>query len=159
MPDRFIRTIDGTTGGLLTLVGIYLTGLGVSWLVVPTAGREAGVQWINDHWVIPIDGLTSGHVAWWWLVGGLVTFIGGILSRHHWAERTAIAAAIIAPLLVAALFVGAWVDGSASTGAVSAWSYALPAIIVSWHTSRQRRAAENGELHTGKLPTVTADRG
>jgi len=156
MPDRIIRTIDGPTGGLLTIIGIYLTGLGVSWLIVPSTSREAGVEWVNRSAAIPVDGLTAMHIAWWWIIGGLVTLAGGIFSRCHWAERAAIAAGIITPGLVAALFIGAWVDGTAPTGAISAWSYMFPGVLISWQVSRERRAVEDGHLaHTGSLPIIT----
>ncbi|TFI01623.1 hypothetical protein [Micrococcus lylae] len=156
MPDRLIRTIDGPTGGLLTIIGIYLTGLGISWLRMPSTSREAAVEWVNRAPIIPISDLTATHIAWWWIIGGTLTLTGGILSRRHWAERTAIAAGIITPGLVSALFIGAWVDGTAPTGAISAWSYLLPAALISWQVSRERRAAEDGHLiRTGSLPTIT----
>ena len=152
MPDRIIRTIRGPVGGLSVILGLYLIGLGASWIILPSTSREAGVQWINHNTAIPITGLTAAHVAWWWVAGGLVALFGGMFSRCRWAERAAVAAAIFTPITVAALFIGAWVDGSASTGAISAWSYLLPAAIMLWQVSHERRRADPGALVTAPTP-------
>ena len=130
MPDRIIRSVHGPTGGLLVVIGTYLAGLGIQWLASPSNSRAAGVEWINDNRYIPVDGLTSDHVAWWWIIGGTITLIGGLTSNQPFAERAAIAAGIFFPAIVAALFVGAWIDGSAPHGITTAWSYTLPSVLV-----------------------------
>ena len=155
MPDRIIRTVHGPTGGLLVIIGAYLLGLGGWWLLVPTESRSAGVQWINDSAHIPITGLTSAHVAWWWTIIGAITLVGGLWSRRAWLERAAIGSAIFGPLLIAAVFIGAWVDGDAPTGGTAAWSYALPSVIVLWQVSHERRRTERGDTLTGPLPIIS----
>lgn len=155
MPDRIIRTVHGPTGGLLVVIGTYLVGLGVQWLASPSSSRAAGVEWINENRYIPVDGLTSDHVAWWWIIGGTITLIGGLTSNQPLAERAAIAAGIFFPAIIAALFVGAWIDGSASHGITTAWSYTLPSVLVAWQVSRERRRVEAGEhIHTSTIPCV-----
>ena len=155
MPDRIIRTVHGPTGGLLVVIGVYLAGLGIQWLASPSSSRAAGVEWINENRYIPVDGLTSDHVAWWWIIGGAITLIGGLTSNQPLAERAAIAAGIFFPAIVAALFVGAWIDGSASHGITTAWSYTLPSVLVAWQVSRERRQVEAGEhIHTSTVPCV-----
>lgn len=155
MPDRIIRTVHGPTGGLLVVIGVYLAGLGVQWLLSPSTSRAAGVEWINDNRYIPVDGLTSDHVAWWWIIGGAITLIGGLTSNQPFAERAAIAAGIFFPAIVAALFVGAWIDGSAPHGITTAWSYTLPSVLVAWQVSRERKRVETGEhIHTSTMPCV-----
>ena len=155
MPDRIIRTVHGPTGGLLVVIGVYLAGLGIQWLASPSSSRAAGVEWINKNPHVPVDGLTSDHVAWWWIIGGAITLIGGLASNQPFAERAAIAAGIFFPAIVAALFVGAWIDGSASHGITTAWSYTLPSVIVAWQVSRERKRVETGEhIHTSTMPCV-----
>ena len=57
------------------------------------------------------------------------------------------------PAIVAALFIGAWIDGSAPQGITTAWSYALPSVLVAWQVSRERRRVETGEhIHTSTIP-------
>ena len=155
MPHRIIRTIHGPTGGLLVLIGIYLIGLGTQWILFPSSSREAGVEWINRNPMIPLTDLTSTHVAWWWLIGGTLTLTGGLASNIPTAERTAIAAGIFFPAIVAALFIGAWIDGTAPHGVTSAWSYALPSVVIAWQVSRERQRVERGEhMHTAAIPHV-----
>ena len=155
MPDRIIRTVHGPTGGLLVVIGTYLAGLGIQWLASPSNSRAAGVEWLNENRYIPVDGLTSDHVAWWWIIGGAITLIGGLASNQPLAERAAIAAGIFFPAIVAALFVGAWIDGSAPHGITTAWSYTLPSVLVAWQVSRERKRVETGEhIHTSTMPSV-----
>lgn len=157
MPDRIIRTVDGPTGGLLVIVGIYMLGLGWGWLARPTESRNSGVEWINDSAYIPLSGLTSEHVGWWWLLTGAVALLGGLLSKRKWLERAAIVAAIFGPLLIAGVFVGAWVDGDAPTGGTAAWSYALPASLVVWQLSHEKQRVERGEVLTAPIPTIETE--
>lgn len=131
MPHRIIRTIHGTLGDILVIFGIYMTGLGLSWFALPTDSRESGVQWINES-AIPVTSLTSGHVAVWWIVGGVLTFVGGLFSQRPLFERVGVAAGIFFPFVVAGLFVGGWVDGAAHTGIISAWSYLVPSVVILW---------------------------
>ena len=157
MPDRIIRTVDGPTGGLLVIVGIYLLGLGGWWLAQPTESRNSGVEWINESSYIPLSGLTSAHVGWWWLLTGAVALLGGLLSKRKWLERAGIVAAIFGPLLIAGVFVGAWVDGDAPTGGTTAWSYALPAALVVWQLSHEKQRVERGEVLTAPIPTIETE--
>lgn len=152
------RPTRGPTSGLLAVIGVYLAGLGVWWLMHPTESRSAGVQWINDSPLIPVTGLTSAHVAWWWVIGGAIALTGAVASRWSWAERAGVAAAIFCPSVVAAIFVGAWIDGDAPTGGTAAWSYCLPAALTIWHVSAERRRVERGDLATGTLPTIREGR-
>lgn len=153
MPDRIIRTVHGPTGGLLVVIGVYLAGLGAQWLLFPSSSRAAGVEWINRNSFVPVGSLTSDHVAWWWIIGGTITLIGGLASSRPLAERAAIAAGIFFPAIVAALFIGAWIDGTAPQGMTTAWSYALPSVIVAWQVSRERRRVETGEhIRTSTIP-------
>ena len=140
MPDRLIRTADGLLGGLLVINGLYLAGLGVSWFYQPTKTRAAGVEWINDS-ILPVT-LSWEHVAWFWILGGALSLLGGVLSKYPRWERTGVIAASMTPLIVSAVFVGAFIDGSAPTGVTAALSYAYAGAIPLWFIHHERRSAE-----------------
>ena len=141
MPDRLIRTADGLLGGLLVINGLYLAGLGVSWFYQPTKTRAAGVEWINES-ILPITTLSWEHVAWSWILGGALSLLGGALSKRRRWERMGVIAASMTPLIVAAVFVGAFIDNSAPAGATTALSYAYAGAIPLWFIHHERRSAE-----------------
>lgn len=153
MPHRIIRTIHGTLGDILVIFGIYMIGLGLSWFALPTSSRESGVQWINES-VLPVNGMTSGHVAWWWIVGGTLTLVGGLFSRKSLLERMGVAAGIFFPFVVAGLFFGGWVDGASRTGIVSAWSYFVPSAVILWSALRGSDDPKEIRVVTGQMDQV-----
>ena len=143
MPHRIIRTIHGTLGDILVIFGIYMIGLGLSWFLLPSNARESGVQWINES-SLPVTGLTSEHVAWWWIIGGVLTLVGGLFSQRPLFERVGVAAGIFFPIVVAGLFVGAWADGASRTGIISAWSYLVPSAVILWQARQD--GSDPGEI-------------
>lgn len=154
MPHRIIRTIHGPLGAILVIFGIYMIGLGLSWFAVPTGSRESGVQWINES-SLPVTSLTSEHVAWWWIVGGVLTLVGGLFSRRPLLERVGVAAGIVFPFVVAGLFVGAWADGASRTGIISAWSYLVPSVVILWHAFQSESDPEEIRVVTSQMDQVS----
>ena len=141
MPDRLIRTADGLLGGLLVINGLYLASLGVSWFYQPTKNRVAGVEWINDS-ILPITTLSWEHVAWFWILGGTLSLLGGVHSKRRGWERMGVVAAVMTPLIVSAVFIGAFIDNSAPFGVAAALSYTYAGAIPLWFIHRERRSAE-----------------
>lgn len=153
MPHRIIRTIHGTLGDILVIFGVYMIGLGLSWLALPTSSRDSGVQWINES-ALPVDGLTSAHVAWWWIVGGVLTLVGGLFSKRPLFERVGVAAGIFFPIVVAGLFVGAWADGASRTGIISAWSYLVPSAVILWQARQDESDSREIRVVTDQMDQV-----
>lgn len=139
MPHRRIYRRD--VGSWAILIGIYCLYLGVTWLLYPTDSRSAGVEWINRS-AFPVAGLSATHVAVWWMIGGVLSVVGGVFSRIKTLSVLSIASSIFFPSIVAVVFFGGWVDGSTRTGLVSAGSYFFPAIVmihVIWRESSRLR--------------------
>lgn len=135
MPDRVLRSSAGVLGGLFIILGATYVWLGLTWIITPTPTRLAGIEWA---------GLAGHIVGAWWILGGLVSTIGGALSRNARYAGIGSAAAILTPLLVAALF--AWSVGQGNTrGYITAGSYAPYAAIAAWVTVR------SGRIHSAAL--------
>lgn len=153
MPHRIIRTIRGTLGDILVIFGVYMIGLGLSWFALPTSSRESGVHWVNES-VLPVNGMTSGHIAWWWVVGGVLTLVGGLFSKRPKLERLGVATGIFFPFAVAVLFIGAWVDGASPTGIISAWSYLVPSAVILWQARLNGPDPEELRVVTSQMDQV-----
>lgn len=151
MPHRLLRPTRSPIAGLIIIMGAYYTLLGASWLVWPTDSRGAGVEWINTS--VPNLTLQAGHVAAWWILGGVTAIVGGALEARRTLGYIGLAAALITPLIVVALFIGSWVDGSSHTGLISALSYILPPAVLLWHVSAIHPAEQ---IATGMHPIVGA---
>ena len=148
MPHR--RQYRRDVGGWATLIGIYCIYLGVTWFLFPTNSRASGVEWINKS-PIPITGLSAYHVAIWWMVGGAISLIGGILSRHKLMSVLSIIASIFFPSIVAVIFFGSWVDKSTETGLVSAGSYLFPAAVMMHAIYRESQRLRKGLIEVPVL--------
>lgn len=141
MPHRRVYRRD--IGSWTILIGIYCLYLGATWLVYPTDNRSAGVEWINAS-AAPIVGLSATHVAVWWIVGGVLSVVGGLFSRIKPLSALSIAASIFFPSIVAVVFFGGWVDGSTRTGLVSAGSYFFPAAVMIYAIFRESHRLRRG---------------
>lgn len=127
MPHR--RQYRRDVGVWATLIGIYCIYLGLTWFLFPTNSRISGIEWINES-TFPVDWLNAYHVATWWLIGGILSILGGIFSKHKWCNAVAVVSSIFFPSIVAVIFFGSWVDGSTETELVSTGTYFFPAIVM-----------------------------
>lgn len=140
MPDRLSRHADGFYGGLLMILGVYYLGMAYSWAVTPSESRVAGISWL----AIPDWAVHPYTVAVLWGFAGVVSTVGGALSRHRGVEIFTGLTAVLIPFLLGALFACAWGltytgRAAAPTGLTTAWSYWLPAVIAGWGMIRAPR--------------------
>ena len=139
MPHR--RQYRRDIGGWAILIGAYCIYLGVTWFIFPTNNRSAGVEWVNRSF-FPDHNLNANHIAAWWIIGGILSTLGGIFSKHKWFNVASIITSIFFPSIVAVIFFGSWVDKSTETGLVSAGSYLFPAAVMVhaiWRESNRLR--------------------
>lgn len=156
MPNRILKTVHGNIGSTILIVGIYMLGLGITWLIYPTNTRDSGVEWVNES-SLPIYGLTAHHVAWWWIISGMAGILGGMFSNNRYMERLGIFATTFAPMLVALLFLGAWVDDVSHTAIISFWSYSFVTAIVLREVSVQHPGVSKKSLEeiTGEMEVIS----
>lgn len=117
------------TGYMGMLIGSFYLLLAVSWSIWPTNSRSSGIDWIN-YSPIPVDNLNATHLVVWWIVGGLVTIAGSVLSLKRNMNGVLIFSSIITPLFVASMFAAAFFGGHSPTGIVSAISYLVYGMVV-----------------------------
>lgn len=129
MPDRFIHTARSVLDGLLVIVGVLYAFIGWSWLILPTPGRLAGIEWL-PVWV------TEHTVGWWWIAGGLATALCAALSNNRVLGTLGVFVGLITPLAVAGAFFTAFTLGLAPRGLVTAASYGSWAVIIGWVSAR-----------------------
>lgn len=157
MPHR--RQYRRDIGGWAIVIGVYCIYLGVTWFIFPTSSRASGVEWINKS-SFPITGLSAHHVAIWWIIGGVISLVGGILSSHKLMSALSISASIFFPSIVAVVFIGGWVDRSTETGLVSAGSYLFPAVVMIYAIFRESQRLRSGLVElpvsdvTGEMEAV-----
>ena len=63
MPERVIKSLDGKRGAFLFVGGLAYLFIGLSYLVTPTAGRQAAFSWLPEM-------LTPQLLGWVWVIGG-----------------------------------------------------------------------------------------
>ena len=141
MPHR--RQYRRDIGGWAIVVGVYCIYLGATWFIFPTNSRASGVEWINRS-TLPVSGLSAHHVAVWWMIGGVLSVVGGILSAHKWWSVLSAMASIFFPSIVAVMFFGSWVDKTTETGLVSAGSYLFPAVVMIYAIFRESQRLRRG---------------
>lgn len=141
MPHR--RQYRRDLGGWAIVIGLYCIYLGVTWFIFPTNSRASGVEWINRS-TLPISGLSAHHVAVWWMIGGVLSVVGGILSKHKWWSVLSVISSIFFPSIVAVIFFGSWVDKTSETGLVSAGSYLFPAAVMIYAIVRESQRLRRG---------------
>ena len=157
MPHR--RQYRRNIGGWAIVIGLYCIYLGVTWFIFPTNARASGVEWINRS-TIPISGLSAHHVAVWWMIGGVLSVVGGILSAYKWLSALSVMASIFFPSIVAVIFFGSWVDKTSGTGLVSAGSYLFPAAVMIYAIVRESQRLRRGLVElpvsdvTGEMEVV-----
>lgn len=108
--------------------GIVYAWLAFSWATTPTQSRLAGISWIP----FPVD---EKFIALFWAVGSVFALLGAFRKK-----LTVAASAIpaIVPLMIALIFVGAWIDsGDASriTSIVSYAGFGISQFIIAAHPS------------------------
>lgn len=127
MPHR--RQYRRDIGSWAIVIGFYCLYLGITWFIFPTNSRSSGVEWINSS-SFPISNLSAHHVSIWWSVGGILSIIGGALSKYKTLSMLSITTSIFFPSMVAVIFLGSWIDGSSKTGLISAGSYLFPSAVM-----------------------------
>lgn len=157
MPHR--RQYRRDVGSWAIVIGIYCLYLGVTWFIFPTDTRSSGVEWMNAS-VFPVSSLSTYHVATWWLIGGTLSIVGGALSANKAMSLLAIITSVFFPSMVAVVFFGSWVDGSAPTGLVSTGSYLFPAAVMTHAIWRESHRLNRGLIElpvsdvTGEMEAV-----
>ncbi|RKW71737.1 hypothetical protein [Galactobacter caseinivorans] len=124
--------------GLLVLIGAWQIVSGWNWAIRPTPSRIAGVEWMPAN-------ITTQHVGLLLLASGVITLIGGLLSRVRWLRSVATYAAIFVPLLVAAAFLGAAAESGNADRMQTVYSYATYSLAVLWVAIASSRSGRGGD--------------
>ena len=143
MPDRVIRTLDGKRGAFLLVGGLAYAFIGLSYVVAPTAGRQAAFSWLPDP-------LTPQLLGWVWVVGGVGVAVVSLISRAHRAtEPPAFGVLMLCPALWVVIFAVSSIVGVHPSGWVSSIAYGLMSmwvwIAAGWDNPTPRGRTVRGE--------------
>lgn len=116
--------------GVLIILGIGYMLVGISWTALPTPSRLAGIEWL------PFD-VTEHTIGFVWLAGGAASAVGGMCQRFKVVENAGVMASVLAPIVCAAPFVGAFFESGDSRRLVTVISYLVWAAIAAWVASRK----------------------
>lgn len=75
-------------------IGILFTGIGFTWVIFPTRGREIGIDWV--------PAVTTQIVGIGWIITGVATFMIGLIGRRRYDWGFSIAQFF--PLVMAFIF-------------------------------------------------------
>lgn len=145
MPDRYIKSLDSNRGAYLLVGGIAYFFIGLSYVIVPTPGRQAAFTWLPEF-------ITPGTLGILWVAAGAaVTFLALISKRCVGGQKWAFSLMVLCPSLWVVIFTGATITGVHPYGWVSAVAYAAMAswslVAAGWDNPRQPPAAITGELN------------
>lgn len=138
-------------GGVAIILGAVYTWFGMNWLVTPTQTRLAGIEWA---------GLAGHYIGAWWIAGGIFSILGALVVRNTRLFSIAIFAAIVTPLVVAALFFWSIFHGNLR-GYITAGAYipySVIAAFIYWISSRlQLASVQEQHTDTSPLPVITRE--
>ena len=143
MPDRVIKSLDGKRGAFLFVGGLAYLFIGLSYLVAPTAGRQAAFSWLPEM-------LTPQLLGWVWVVGGAGVAVVSLISRaHRCTEPPAFGVLMLCPALWVVIFAVSSIVGVHPTGWVSSIAYGLMAmwvwIAAGWDNPAPQERVGHGE--------------
>lgn len=145
MPSRIA---NGRRGGFLVAAATAFGFVGLSWVAVPSQGREQAFEWL-PAWVDRVD------LGWVFLVASVVVVALALLWRvlPKRAENVAFGILSLPPSTAAAIFIGAFLTGNHETGWVHATTYVFYSLVV-WIVSGWPNPPANVGVITSEIQTV-----
>lgn len=96
------RAITQLTRAYLGVKGAFYVGIGLTWVLIPSGNRVAGVDWLGF--------ITPQAVGWAWIAAGSIAVLSAHFLEERRSARPGWVALIAPPTLFGLWFLVAWIQ-------------------------------------------------
>lgn len=95
------ESVNAFTLRYMIMKGLVYAAIGASWIIAPSPGRAAGIEWLEF--------VTPAMVGGAWIVAGLLPALVALAARSSRWFRAAWASLIAAPAIIGFYFLTSWI--------------------------------------------------